>query len=317
MVDPSTFRTGAAGYLLRNVVVVDENGVGVAGFWQYGTISFGEFYRWMNQLVFTSDEWALFDAVDRTDPNLLNRLKLADSAIVSPGVYLILKTDGRPLRFGLEHSSGRLRIPTLSNTPTREDHYRLRTRTRDRKCLITGQVATSWKGFQAAHIFPRAHSIDWTEKGFSSLITDTAPLNQIGGPLKIDSVQNVIMMRSDLHEKWDNYEFAVNPDDNYRITAFISGLEDLDGLHLQMDHILDPTLRPVDDFFQDHFLQALLRHVKGGADVLPDYYDDLAQGDNCLSDSEKWGQGIGKAQLELLLQDRLFGRSLQDGVGVS
>ena len=33
----------------------------------------------------------------------------------------------------------------------------------------------------------------------------------MGGPLKIDSVQNVITLRSDLHDAWDNYEFGVDP----------------------------------------------------------------------------------------------------------
>ena len=33
----------------------------------------------------------------------------------------------------------------------------------------------------------------------------------MGGRTKIDSVQNVITMRSDLHDAWDNYEFGVDP----------------------------------------------------------------------------------------------------------
>ena len=28
----------------------------------------------------------------------------------------------------------------------------------------------------------------------------------------MDSIQNVFMLRSDLHDMWDNYEFSVNPD---------------------------------------------------------------------------------------------------------
>jgi len=33
----------------------------------------------------------------------------------------------------------------------------------------------------------------------------------MGGPTRIDSVQNVITLRSDLHGAWDNYEFGVDP----------------------------------------------------------------------------------------------------------
>ena len=33
----------------------------------------------------------------------------------------------------------------------------------------------------------------------------------MGGRIKIDTVQNVITLRSDLHDAWDNYEFGVDP----------------------------------------------------------------------------------------------------------
>ena len=54
--------------------------------------------------------------------------------------------------------------------------------------------------------------IQWSEKGYPILIIDTAPLLDLGGPTKIDSIQNVILMRSDLCDLWDNYEFGVDPD---------------------------------------------------------------------------------------------------------
>ena len=55
-------------------------------------------------------------------------------------------------------------------------------------------------------------NIQWVNKGYPSRITDTATLPELGGPTKIDSIQNVILLRSDLHDAWDNYRFAVNPD---------------------------------------------------------------------------------------------------------
>ena len=51
----------------------------------------------------------------------------------------------------------------------------------------------------------------WIHKGYPSMITDTADETSMGGTIKIDSVQNVITMRSDLHDAWDNYEFGVDP----------------------------------------------------------------------------------------------------------
>jgi hypothetical protein len=54
-------------------------------------------------------------------------------------------------------------------------------------------------------------SLQWIRKGHPSKITDTADEASVGGRTKIDSVQNVITMRSDLHDAWDNYEFGVDP----------------------------------------------------------------------------------------------------------
>jgi HNH endonuclease len=50
----------------------------------------------------------------------------------------------------------------------------------------------------------------------------------MGGPLKIDSIQNVIILRSDLHEKWDNYEFGCNPDVGYHARNVINLTEYLE-----------------------------------------------------------------------------------------
>ena len=55
---------------------------------------------------------------------------------------------------------------------------------------------------------------------------------------------------------------------NYRITSFTNGNAYINGLYLQLDHIQDPTLRPPpDELFIDHFMQGLLKHTKGAAEV--------------------------------------------------
>jgi hypothetical protein len=98
---------------------------------------------------------------------------------------------------------------------------------------------------EAAHIFPRAHaaevsnhffySIDlkydfhqWSSRGFLSLITDRGPYNDgrsMGGQLKIDSLQNLLTLRSDVHKLWDRHEIGVDPDVSsalaYSIIAFM------------------------------------------------------------------------------------------------
>jgi len=116
----------------------------------------------------------------------------------------------------------------------------------------------------------------------------------------------VILIRSDLHDAWDNYEFGVNPDDDYKITTFINGLDDVHGRTLQLNHIVDPKLHPLDTLFQDHFLQGVLKHMKGAGELTWDYEDNLGDGASDLSRYEIWGGIEGQERLELELADRLF-----------
>jgi hypothetical protein len=67
------------------------------------------------------------------------------------------------------------------------------------------------------------------------------------------------------------------------------------GLVLHLNHIADPAIRPLDELFRDHFLQGVLKHVKGAGD---DGFD--------LSRQEVWGSAEGKERLELEIFDRLF-----------
>lgn len=203
----------------------------------------------------------------------------------------------------------------MSKSNAQREHYCNRTRERDGKCLVTGQRFATWSPLRAAHIFPRAHVDEWVSKQFHHLVTDTAPASDVGGSSKIDSVQNVIMLRSDLRDMWDNYEFGVNPDDNHRITGFINGLDDVHGLTLRLDHIVNPTIRPLDELFRDHFLQGVLKHVKGAGEPTWDYEDAFSDGGFDLSRQEIWGSVEGKERLELEFFDRLFEHQIAEDLG--
>lgn len=43
----------------------------------------------------------------------------------------------------------------------------------------------------------------WISKGYLGKIIDTADEAWMGGPTKINLVQNVITLRTELHEAWD------------------------------------------------------------------------------------------------------------------
>jgi hypothetical protein len=75
---------------------------------------------------------------------------------------------------------------------------------------------------------------------------------------------------------------------------------------LQLDHILDPTIRPLDELLRDHFLQGVLKHIKGAGESTWDYEDTFGNGSFDLSRQEIWGNTEGKERLELELSDRLF-----------
>ena len=101
---------------------------------------------------------------------------------------------------------------------------------------------------------------------------------------------------------------------NYRIIAFTNGNADVNGLHLRLDHIQDPTQKPLRELFIDHLMQGLFKHVKGSAEPVWTYedYDDAFDGGSVnLSKFGIWGTGEGKERLELALADRLLDHRVQ------
>jgi hypothetical protein len=95
-------------------------------------------------------------------------------------------------------------------TGTRVEAFRDAVRLRDRRCVITGEEYLdddNWRGFEAAHIFPLAYEQYWTEQNYGrwiSIIPDK------GGT--INSIQNGLLLRSDIHQLFDFYDFSINPD---------------------------------------------------------------------------------------------------------
>ena len=100
---------------------------------------------------------------------------------------------------------------------------------------------------------------------------------------------------------------SLSVQNNYRITTFTNGNADINGLNIQLDRIQDPTLRPLDELFTDHFMQGHLKHMKGAGESAWTYEDyNDAFGDGNLSNHWIWGTKEGKERFELALADRLF-----------
>ena len=64
-----------------------------------------------------------------------------------------------------------------------------------------------YRGFEAAHIFPLAYEGYWKDYNYDSWITIPP---EKGGT--INSVQNGILLGASMRQRFDNYDFSINPD---------------------------------------------------------------------------------------------------------
>lgn len=99
-------------------------------------------------------------------------------------------------------------------TGPRVEAFRDAVRLRDQRCVITEEEYLdddNWRGFEAAHIFPLAYEQHWVDQDYGLWISTPPDREQIkGGP--INSVQNGLLLRSDIHTLFDFYDFSINPD---------------------------------------------------------------------------------------------------------
>jgi len=85
---------------------------------------------------------------------------------------------------------------------------------RDQRCIITGRPAVLahfgwWIGFEAVHIFPLAYKKNWNECKYSRSIT-IPPADETDE--SINSVQNGILLGSDMVDFFTYYDLTINPD---------------------------------------------------------------------------------------------------------
>ena len=87
-------------------------------------------------------------------------------------------------------------------------------RKRDGQCVITGTEAKLdhhgvWWSFEACHIYPIAFQGYWNDKNYDNWI-EIPPARISDG--KINSVENGILLRRDIHRHFDVYDVSINPD---------------------------------------------------------------------------------------------------------
>ncbi|KAI0653880.1 hypothetical protein C8Q70DRAFT_926852 [Cubamyces menziesii] len=284
----------------RNVVFRDYHGLALAGFYQYGTVTWHALFRWLSLLFDTSHSWIIVMG-DRFH----SQQYLPTDALVMPGRYTLLDSgmlsfDWSPIEIKL--TSAHARRLHLSSTRAKAIGNMNRFRSgKDKQCAMSAQELC-WCGLQAAHMDSWTHPKE-VRVAVMPLSRPRSDVSRMQGIVDRSSpLPNMLLLREDLHSAWGEYEFGVDPDDGYRITAFVSGHDTIAGRVLRLDHIVDPTTRPLDQLLRDHFLQGLLKHVKGSGER----HWDFRSGALDLSDGALWGTGEGKERLEVELEHRLF-----------
>ncbi|KAJ9270606.1 hypothetical protein DTO212C5_3395 [Paecilomyces variotii] len=280
----------------RNVFIYDgSTGTSLGGVRQNGSITEAVFL-WMLTYVLLPSNHAL-RVISRTTQQPLfptnSPLRTGDYDVYSPAGNFTL-TGEVPASRIISHSvSGR------------EESFRDDVRKRDQGCVLSGTKNTmasfgQWRGFEAAHIFPLEKELLWIKEDCQRWITDIDDERDT----KINSPQNGLLLRADIHSLFDDYLVSVNPDDNYRITAFDTDWAGLDG------RILDPACRDpahphraCDQLLQWHFRQAVLANMKGAGE--PIFEHDFPPGTDMVREIREGPRA--KERFELELASRLHG----------
>ena len=162
------------------------------------------FYSMIDILITTSSPYILHNDNGEILPRNSQPLLL--------GNYFITTDDLSPVQVNNEFVFTRARS---IQTGTRTQEFVDEVRDRDKGCVVS-KIENSkmridqgnWGLFEAAHIFPLAYEQHWEQFNYGRWITTIPPAK--GGT--INSVQNGLLLKSDIHHEFDTYQFSINPD---------------------------------------------------------------------------------------------------------
>ncbi|KAE8445133.1 hypothetical protein EG329_013735 [Mollisiaceae sp. DMI_Dod_QoI] len=218
-----------------------------------------------------------------------------DDSMLLPGNYYINSL--YPIEISNETPLTRI---ISQQTGTRVQAFVDAIRSRDRRCVITGRVAINadrnrWTGFEAAHIFPLAFEGLWKEYNYGRWIKSPSNGEEIKGG-KINSIQNGLLLSSDIHQLFDMYDFSINPDDNYKIVCFDRDGYDIAGNFFDQRPLDDPQ-RPADQLLRWHFRQAVLVNMKGAGE--PIFEHDFPPGSDVMGSILKGPKAAKRMEFEM------------------
>ncbi|KAK9321031.1 hypothetical protein V1517DRAFT_368721 [Lipomyces orientalis] len=151
-----------------------------------------------------------------------------------------------------------------------------------------------WARFEAAHIFPLSHEELFRSLNYPRYVkyrseeTDRA----------INSCQNGLLMRSHIHAQFDSFSFAIDPDDDYKITSFRVDVDGIDG------RFLDPVCRDrmdekrvMDEFLRWHFRQTVLANMKDNGEPIFEF--DFPNGSDTVGEILSGPRAADRMEAEL------------------
>ncbi|CAI4215827.1 unnamed protein product [Parascedosporium putredinis] len=95
----------------------------------------------------------------------------------------------------------------------------------------------------------------------------------------INSVQNGLLLRSDIRQVFDRFNVAINPDDNHKIISFQPNAKNVSGTFLEPS-LLNDERRPAPELLRWHFRQAVLTNMRGAGE--PVFEHDFPPGSDMM-----------------------------------
>ncbi|PUU82986.1 hypothetical protein B9Z19DRAFT_929941, partial [Tuber borchii] len=157
-----------------------------------------------------------------------------------------------------------LDIQVESTGVERTEEFRKGVRARDKMCVISKDPVEfgCFRGFEACHIYPLSHHRLWINSGHSSWLSPSP----IGPDHGINSVKNGILLRRDIHTRFDAFDLTIDPDaclatDSYKIITFMTDNPKIAGTYLPQT-VIEHADCPPDDLLRWHFRQAVLKNMR-------------------------------------------------------
>ncbi|PUU82677.1 hypothetical protein B9Z19DRAFT_1120257 [Tuber borchii] len=120
----------------------------------------------------------------------------------------------------------------------------------------------------------------------------------------INSIQNGMLLRADIHSLFGNYSVSISPDDNFKIVFFMEDNKGIASTHIDQAFIDDPK-RPVDQLLRWHFRQAVLANMRGDGE--PAFESDSRPGSDMIGEIISGPKACERIKVELF--GRLAGYS--------